>query len=82
MERAAMTEPELLDCRGLFSGRQQDIAELYAVIAQPGQHAVIYGERGVGSASLAVVVAELLRGRRPYPSLDKHRCDDAVELIG
>jgi Cdc6-like AAA superfamily ATPase len=32
------------------------------VIAQPGQHAVIYGERGVGKTSLAVVVAELLRG--------------------
>lgn len=73
-----MTEPELLDRmrlvaeafrpaapidrRGLFSGRQDEIAELYSVIAQPGQHAVIYGERGVGKTSLAVVVAELLRG--------------------
>jgi hypothetical protein len=78
MERVAMTEPELLDRmrlvaeafrpaapidrRGLFSGRQDEIAELYSVIAQPGQHAVIYGERGVGKTSLAVVVAELLRG--------------------
>jgi energy-coupling factor transporter ATP-binding protein EcfA2 len=78
MERAAMTEPELLDRmrlvaeafrpaapidrRGLFSGRQEEIAELYSVISQPGQHAVIYGERGVGKTSLAVVVAELLRG--------------------
>jgi Cdc6-like AAA superfamily ATPase len=77
MERAAMAEPELLDRmrlvaeafrpaapidrRGLFSGRQDEIAELYSVIAQPGQHAVIYGERGVGKTSLAVVVAELLR---------------------
>jgi Cdc6-like AAA superfamily ATPase len=51
-----------IDRRGLFSGRQDEIAELYSVIAQPGQHAVIYGERGVGKTSLAVVVAELLRG--------------------
>jgi Cdc6-like AAA superfamily ATPase len=51
-----------IDRRGLFSGRQEEIAELYSVIAQPGQHAVIYGERGVGKTSLAVVVAELLRG--------------------
>lgn len=72
-----MAEPELLDRmrlvaeafrpaapidrRGLFSGRQDEIAELYSVISQPGQHAVIYGERGVGKTSLAVVVAELLR---------------------
>lgn len=51
-----------IDRRGLFSGRSDEIAELYSVIAQPGQHAVVYGERGVGKTSLAVVVAELLRG--------------------
>jgi Cdc6-like AAA superfamily ATPase len=51
-----------IDRRALFSGRSEEIAELYSVIAQPGQHAVIYGERGVGKTSLAVVVAELLRG--------------------
>jgi Cdc6-like AAA superfamily ATPase len=78
MGRAAMTEPELLDRirqvaeafrpaapidrRALFSGRSDEIAELYSVVAQPGQHAVIYGERGVGKTSLAAVVTEMLRG--------------------
>lgn len=73
-----MTEPELLDRlrlvaeafrpaapidrRGLFSGRTDEIAELFSVVAQPGQHAVIYGERGVGKTSLATVVSELLGG--------------------
>ena len=73
-----MTEPELLDRlrlvaeafrpaapidrRGLFSGRTDEIAELYSVVAQPGQHAVIYGERGVGKTSLVTVVAEMLTG--------------------
>jgi energy-coupling factor transporter ATP-binding protein EcfA2 len=77
MERA-MTEPELLDRlrlvaeafrpaapidrRGLFSGRTSEIAELYSVVAQPGQHAVVYGERGVGKTSLVTVVAEMLTG--------------------
>jgi ATPase subunit of ABC transporter with duplicated ATPase domains len=51
-----------IDRRGLFSGRADEIAELYSVVAQPGQHAVIYGERGVGKTSLATVVAEMLRG--------------------
>jgi Cdc6-like AAA superfamily ATPase len=51
-----------IDRRALFSGRADEVAELYAVVAQPGQHAVVYGERGVGKTSLAVVVAELLQG--------------------
>jgi hypothetical protein len=51
-----------IDRRALFSGRFDEIGELYSVVSQPGQHAVIYGERGVGKTSLAVVVAELLRG--------------------
>src|SRR5262245_15419507 len=75
---AAMTEPELLDRmrlaaeafrpaapidrRGLFAGRSDEIAELFSVVAQPGQHAVIYGERGVGKTSLVTVVAEMLGG--------------------
>ena len=49
-----------VDRRSLFSGRTGEIAELFAVVAQPGQHAVVYGERGVGKTSLAAVVAELL----------------------
>jgi Cdc6-like AAA superfamily ATPase len=78
MEQAGMTEAELLDRmrlvaeafrpaapierRALFSGRADEIAELYSVVAQPGQHAVVYGERGVGKTSLASVVSEMLRG--------------------
>jgi energy-coupling factor transporter ATP-binding protein EcfA2 len=49
-----------IDRRGLFSGRSDQIAELFSVVAQPGQHAVVYGERGVGKTSLAAVTAELL----------------------
>jgi len=49
-----------IDRRSLFSGRTDQIAELFSVVAQPGQHAVVYGERGVGKTSLAAVVAELL----------------------
>jgi Cdc6-like AAA superfamily ATPase len=51
-----------IDRRGLFSGRVEQIGELFSVVGQPGQHAVVYGERGVGKTSLTSVVAELLRG--------------------
>jgi Cdc6-like AAA superfamily ATPase len=51
-----------VDRRGLFAGRADQISELFSVVGQPGQHAVVYGERGVGKTSLTAVVAELLRG--------------------
>jgi hypothetical protein len=47
--------------RDLFAGRSRQLGELFAVVSQPGQHAVVYGERGVGKTSLAAVTAEMLR---------------------
>lgn len=49
-----------IDRRDLFSGRGAQIAELFSVVAQPGQHAVVYGERGVGKTSLGLVAGQLL----------------------
>ena len=51
-----------IDRRDLFSGRAEQIGELFSVVAQAGQHAVVYGERGVGKTSLGLVVGELLQG--------------------
>src|SRR3970040_1644832 len=48
-----------IDRRSLFAGRSEQISDVFAVVAQPGQHAVIYGERGVGKTSLAGVNAEM-----------------------
>ena len=47
--------------RDLFAGRVEQIAELFSTVSQPGQHALVYGERGVGKTSLGMVAAELLR---------------------
>jgi len=49
-----------IDRRELFAGRAQQIAELFSIVSQPGQHAIVYGERGVGKTSLGLVAAELL----------------------
>jgi Cdc6-like AAA superfamily ATPase len=49
-----------IDRRSLFSGRSDQISELFSIAAQPGQHAVVYGERGVGKTSLATVTTEML----------------------
>jgi Cdc6-like AAA superfamily ATPase len=40
----------------LFAGRNRQIAEIIDVIQQPGQHALLYGERGVGKTSLANMI--------------------------
>jgi len=50
-----------IDRRDLFAGRAQQIADLFSIVSQPGQHAIVYGERGVGKTSLGLVAAELLR---------------------
>ncbi len=39
--------------RDLFAGRTRQIFRIDDVIAQAGQHAIIFGERGVGKTSLA-----------------------------
>jgi Cdc6-like AAA superfamily ATPase len=45
---------------GLFFGRQSEVQKLIEQINTPGQHALLYGDRGVGKSSLAHVASELL----------------------
>ena len=47
----------------LFAGRTTQMQDLINVYAQAGQHAVIYGERGVGKTSLAATMVALLSSR-------------------
>jgi Cdc6-like AAA superfamily ATPase len=49
-----------IDRRALFAGRTEQLGDLFAAVDQPGQHAVVFGERGVGKTSLATVAAETL----------------------
>lgn len=42
----------------LFAGRMEQILQLFGVLGQRGQHAVIYGERGVGKTSLANILGD------------------------
>jgi hypothetical protein len=50
-----------IDRRDVFAGRGDQLAALYTVMRQRGQHAVIYGERGVGKTSLAGITADQAR---------------------
>lgn len=49
-----------ISTRDLFSGRIDQILNVINVIGVQGQHAIIYGERGVGKTSLASVIHAFL----------------------
>ncbi len=53
-ESAELFSPRTpIAAKDLFSGRYEQVLKLNATISQPGAHAIIYGERGVGKTSLA-----------------------------
>ena len=47
--------------KDLFYGRQAIVRRLIDAVNQAGQHAIIYGERGVGKTSLANVLSDFLQ---------------------
>lgn len=49
----------------LFSERSRQMNAILDAISQPGRHAVLYGERGVGKTSIAKVMSELLQTADP-----------------
>ena len=50
----------------LLSGRESEVSSLLASINTPGQHALIYGDRGIGKSSLANVICELAKESLNY----------------
>ncbi len=49
-----------VDEKSLFAGRNEQIRSIIDVINQKGQHAIVYGERGVGKTSLVNVLSAFL----------------------
>ncbi len=58
--RAAFKPATPINSHELFSGRQTQSAALVSAVNQNGQHAILFGERGVGKTSLANVLFFLL----------------------
>jgi len=46
--------------KNLFAGRQKQVAKILSAITTPSQHAILYGERGIGKTSLANVIPSYL----------------------
>ena len=49
-----------IDERSLFAGRVPQVHTLLRAVSQKGQHAILFGERGVGKTSLANVLSSFL----------------------
>jgi Cdc6-like AAA superfamily ATPase len=52
--------------KDLFAGRTTQIQNLLDAIFQRGQHAIIYGERGVGKTSLANIITDWMSTLEKY----------------
>ncbi len=48
----------------LFAGRSPQMVRINDTIAEPGRHAIIFGERGVGKTSLVQIVPYIVPDRR------------------
>ena len=56
----AFTPAAPIDRASVFAGRGSELNAVIDAVNQRGQHAVVYGERGVGKTSLANVICEHL----------------------
>jgi len=66
-----------IDEKSLFTGRVAQIRRVVDVIRQSGQHAIVFGERGVGKTSLANVLHEFLGKAHSKVSAPRINCDSA-----
>jgi hypothetical protein len=56
----AFTPGTPINSRDLFAGRRKQVEKLISTIFQPGAHAILFGERGVGKTSLANTLFDFL----------------------
>lgn len=54
----AFTPGAPINRKDLFAGRQKQLAQVIHAVSQVGQHAIIFGERGIGKTSLAGLIHE------------------------
>src|SRR5579863_10344009 len=71
-----------IDQRSLFAGRLEQRRQIVDVVNQKGEHAILFGERGVGKTSLASVLAQFL-GKQTSVVAPRVNCDskDTFESV-
>jgi len=69
-----------IDRLQLFAGRSVQRHAVIDVILQPGRHAALYGERGVGKTSLALTLQEYLRSIGEFVVAARENCDETDDF--
>jgi ABC-type transport system involved in cytochrome bd biosynthesis fused ATPase/permease subunit len=64
-----------IDDRTLFAGRKKQMVRILNAISQRGQHAVLFGERGVGKTSLTNVIRDFLQTPAESFSIISTNCE-------
>jgi Cdc6-like AAA superfamily ATPase len=64
-----------IDDQALFAGRVNQLNRIISAVSQRGQHAILFGERGVGKTSLANVLLEMVRGSQEHLESVSVNCD-------
>lgn len=64
-----------IDEKSLFAGRTEQVRQIIDVVNQKGQHAMLFGERGVGKTSLANVLSSFLSGGSSVVLAPRVNCD-------
>ncbi len=72
---AVFTPGSPINEKDLFAGRKVEIARIIDAISQRGQHAILFGERGVGKTSLANILAAVLQDHGQSVIFPKTNCD-------
>lgn len=72
-----------IDNQALFAGRVNQLNRIIGAVTQRGQHAILFGERGVGKTSLANVLLKILRGSQEKLKSVIVNCDseDRFDLL-
>ena len=72
-----------IDERSFFAGRRDQIRQVIDAVNQKGQHAIVFGERGVGKTSLANVLSAFLASPNSIVLSPRVNCDsmDTFESV-
>lgn len=68
-----------IDQEALFAGRLTQLTDVMNALGQKGQHAILFGERGVGKTSLARVISTVRIGAQKLPAATIN-CDPQMDF--
>lgn len=80
--RKVFTPAKPIDDLGLFVGRTREVQQIVGHLNRPGQHALLWGDRGVGKTSLAKYLAKNLKDTIHVKDIFYASCSADVTLVG